>query len=72
MSTYETLGPYVTGELPEKWTHDFLDSAGVAIDITGWDVNVTWKVNGGTQQERAGATRGTPATSTRPGSSPGR
>ena len=53
-TTFETLGPWVTAERPEPWTHTWQDSAGTAIDITGWTVNTTWKINDGTQQERAG------------------
>lgn len=52
--SYEVLGPFVAGERPEPWIHTFQDVNGAAIAITGWAVNTTWKVNDGTQQERAG------------------
>ena len=52
--TFETLGPYLVGERPETWTHTWLDADGDPIDITDWTVNVTWKINGGTQHERDG------------------
>lgn len=55
MSSYETLGPYVGGERPEPWVHTFEDANGDPINISGWSVNVTWRVNGGDQVERAGS-----------------
>lgn len=60
-ATFETLGPYLLGERPEPWTHQWLDANGDEIDITDWTVNVTWKINGGTQQERAGTIVSGPA-----------
>jgi hypothetical protein len=54
MSSYSTLGYFVVGERPESWVHTWEDSTGTPIDITGWTVNTTWRINDGTQQERAG------------------
>lgn len=48
------LGPYVQEEIAEPWVHEFQTADGEAIDITGFDVYATWKVNGGEQVERDG------------------
>lgn len=50
MSDWTILGPYIAGEKPEPWIHQFLDADGTAINITGYTVRVTYKVDGGTQQ----------------------
>ena len=50
------LGPYVAGEVPEKWAHSFDDADGNDIDLTGFTtVTLTYKVNDGDQVERTGA-----------------
>lgn len=55
MSLDTVLGPYVQGEVPEAWQHDFDDADGAAIDLTGFDVRVTYRLNGGAQVVRTGA-----------------
>lgn len=35
-------GPFTVGEIPYPLTYQFLDSAGAAIDITGWDAVLQW------------------------------
>lgn len=49
MADWTTLGPYIAGEKPEPWVHQFLDADGAVINLTGYSVRVTYKVDGGTQ-----------------------
>lgn len=55
MSETTTLGPYVAGEIPEPWEHDFIDINGAAIDITGFAVRVTYRLGRSAQVVRTGA-----------------
>jgi hypothetical protein len=48
-STYVTLGPYTAGEVPEQWVHAWDTFDGDDIELTGYAVDVYYKVNGGTQ-----------------------
>lgn len=40
------LGPYTQYEKPPDLTVTLQDSTGTAIDITGYDVNASWKTRG--------------------------
>lgn len=48
------IGPFTVGEIPYPLTYTFLDSAGTAIDITGWDAVLQWgeKFAGGYQNQQ--------------------
>lgn len=49
MSDWTILGPYIAGEKPEAWIHQFLDADGAVIDITSYTVRVSYKLDAGTQ-----------------------
>lgn len=44
-----TIGPYTAGEIPETWVHAWDDAAGADIDLTGYTVDVYYRVDGGSQ-----------------------
>lgn len=50
MSTYTTIGPYVaTQECPEQWVHSWDDIDGADIPLTGYTVDVYYRVDDGAQ-----------------------
>lgn len=55
------LGPYTAGELPEPWEHTFTDYLDVPIDITGFTVKVTYRLDYGAQVTRTGLVSDGPA-----------
>lgn len=44
-----TLGSYVAGEVPEQWLHAWDDAVGADLDLSGYTVDVQYRVNGGPQ-----------------------
>lgn len=48
------LGPYTAGEIPEPWVHVFADNDGVPINLTGYTVRLTTRLNSGAQTVRNG------------------
>lgn len=46
------LGPFIAGERPPPWEHQFLDDAGLPLDLTGFAFAVTIHTEGGVDDER--------------------
>jgi hypothetical protein len=63
-SDYTTLGPYISGEIPEPWVHQFADADGTAIDITGYSVRVTYRLYSSTGYSTQTVRNGTLSDST--------
>ena len=55
MTDITTLGPYVAGEIPEPWQHTFDDVNGLPIDISAFNVRVTYRVGRSAQIVRTGS-----------------
>lgn len=54
MSGVTVIGSYITGEIPEPWQHDFDDATGAALNLSGYQVRVTYIIGGGAQVVRTG------------------
>lgn len=54
MSLTTELGPYIAGEIPEPWQHDFDDADGAALNLTGYAVRVTYTIGDAAQVVRTG------------------
>ena len=54
MSDRTILGPYLAGEIPEPWVHQFETYDGTPIDLTSFAVKLTYRVNSGAQVVRDG------------------
>jgi hypothetical protein len=50
-----TIGPYTQGEIPSPLTFQFLDSAGAAINLSGYTVKFLYRVGSATAVTRDGA-----------------
>lgn len=55
-----SIGPYTVGEKPAPLVYQFLDSAGAAMDLTGWTATFHYQRYDGTPEE-ASATVSDPA-----------
>ena len=53
-SPFTELGSYIAGEIPEPWVHQFLDNNNAPINLTGYQVRVTYKIDAGAQVVRNG------------------
>lgn len=41
---YTALGPYLAGEIPEPWAHQFNDANGAPIPLAGFTARISYRV----------------------------